>query len=64
MAIVVGRHMPQSERVSIAHRKSVRQIEFGSPADFLRYVGERGDLNDEILAGDWDWTTQPVQGGH
>jgi hypothetical protein len=63
MAITVGRHMPPAERVSVAHAKSSKQIEFDHPRDFMLYVQRHDDFLVELLNGEWEWTTQPIQGG-
>lgn len=64
MSTVIGRHMPPEPRVSIAHCKTVTQIQFETPQDFLKYVRENFELRDQILRGEWQWITQDVQGGH
>lgn len=56
--------MPPEPRVSIAHCKTVTQIQFETPQDFLKYVRENFELRDQILRGEWQWITQDVQGGH
>jgi len=64
MGIVIGRHMPQETRVSIAHRKTVRQVEFATPSDFLWYVDHNPEAREQIMNFEWQWTTQKVEGGH
>ena len=56
--------MPQETRVSIAHRKTVRQVEFATPSDFLWYVDHNPEAREQIMNFEWQWTTQKVEGGH
>jgi hypothetical protein len=63
MGITYGIHQPPYQPVSIAHRASNRQIRFDNPDDLLKEIARHPELEEEILAGEWVWTTQEVQGG-
>jgi hypothetical protein len=64
MGITYGRHEPPYQAISIAHTGSNRQIRFDAPDDMLKCIARTPGLEDEILGGEWVWTTQEVQGGH
>ncbi len=64
MGITYGRHQPPYEPVSIAHLESAQQIQFDSPDDLLKALTQNPELKEQILAGEWVWTTQPIEGGN
>lgn len=64
MGVTIGRHEPPYQPVSIAHRKSAAQIQFDDPDDMLKYISRHPELEEQILGGEWVWTTQKVEGGH
>jgi hypothetical protein len=63
MGVTYGRHQPPYEPVSIAHVKTNRQIRFDDPDDMLKTISRTPGLEEEILAGEWVWTTQSIQSG-
>ena len=64
MGTTFGRYEPPRQSVSITHTRSSDQIQFDYPSDMLITLQTRPDLRNEILAGEWVWTTQPVYGGN
>lgn len=64
MGITYGRHEPPYQGISIAHTKTNRQIKFDGPDDMLRCIEMTPGLEEQILEGEWVWTTQEVQGGN
>jgi hypothetical protein len=64
MGVTYGRHQPPYQPVSIAHLNSARQIRFDNPDDMLKAVTRDPALGEQILGGEWVWTTQPIQGGN
>jgi hypothetical protein len=64
MGITIGRHEPPYQPVSIAHTKSATQIRFDAPDDLLKYLHRNPEMNDQIMEGEWVWTTQEIRGGH
>lgn len=64
MGVTYGRHEPPYQPVSIAHTGSARQIRFDGPDDLVKELSRNPDLEEQILAGEWVWTTQEIQGGN
>jgi hypothetical protein len=56
--------MPPEAPVSIAHRKTVSQIQFDKPRDFLLYLERHPELREQIDGGEWQWSAQQPEGGH
>lgn len=63
MGVMIGRHEPAYQPVSIAHIKTVRQIRFDGPDDMLHYLERHPDMYQQIEDGEWVWTTQEIGGG-
>jgi len=63
MGVTYGRHEPPYQPVSIAHTKTNLQILFDGPDDMLKCIARTPGLEDQILEGEWVWTTQDLQGG-
>jgi hypothetical protein len=62
MSIKVGLHMPASVAVSIAHRKTLRQVQFDSPKDLLVYLQMHPELANEIENNEYQWTIEEPKG--
>jgi len=63
MGVTYGRHQPPYQPVSIAHIKTNRQIQFDNPDDMLKTLARNPGLEEQVVKGEWQWTTQPIQGG-
>jgi hypothetical protein len=60
MATTVGRFRPPALQVSITNGSE--QIEFDSPADMHDYLTRHPEVVRDLH--NYDWTTQPLRGGH
>jgi hypothetical protein len=60
MAAIVGRFRPPAQKVSITDGSE--QIEFDNPGSMWDYLSSHPEVVRDLHR--YDWTTQPLAGGH